>query len=212
MHAAFFRSVVESPDAAGGAHLGERGPLKRLLLRKALSTPSLGARGGAPWVFRCLRADRERTGCGPHASVLEAPRFHRGSRALERGPRQAAPRAQDASPRRPPEGAAAAREGWPGECRLPPSGGGNVGAPSRGPTRLGRAGGASQPHSSPALRALHRIVLVGAPPRGQLRRRTAARVGLREPAAGGRVRGVPRMGIADGDPNPDNVVWLRSQS
>lgn len=135
-----------------------------------------------------------------------------GPPALEREPRQAAPRAQDPSPRRPPEGATAAREGWLGECRLPPSGGGNVGAPSRGPTRLGRAGRASHPHSSPALRALHRIVLVGAPPRGQLRRRTAARVRLREPVAGGRVRGLPREGIAGGDPNPDNVVWLGSQS
>lgn len=158
-----------------------------------------------------MRAVGERTGCGPRGSVLEARRFHPGPPALEREPRQAAPRAQDASPRRPPEGAAAAREGWLGECRLPPSGGGNVGAPSRGSTRLGCAGRASQPHSSPALRALHRIVMVGAPPRGQLRRRTAARVGLREPAAGGRVRGVPREGIAGGDPNPNNVVWLGSR-
>lgn len=82
-------------------------------------------------------------------ALLGARRSHRGPPALERGPRQAAPRAQGASPRRPPEGAAAAREGWLGECRLPPSGGGNVGAPSRGSTRLGRAGRASHPHLPP---------------------------------------------------------------
>lgn len=146
-------------------------------------------------------------------ALLGARRSHRGPPALERGPRQAAPRAQGASPRRPPEGAAAAREGWLGECRLPPSGGGNVGAPSRGSTRLGRAGRASHPHLPPWGRstALHRTALFRAPPRGQLRRGTAARVGLREPGAGGRVRRIPKEGFAGGYPDPERVVWLGSQ-
>lgn len=149
-----------------------------------------------------MRAVGERTGCGPQGSVLEARRFHRGAPSPGKGTQTGGPSCPG------PVSAAAARgrDRSPGglarECRLPPSGGGNVGAPTRGPTRLGRAGRASHPHSSPTLRALHRIVLVRAPPRGQLRRRTAARVRLREPVAGGRVRGLPREGIAGGDPNP----------
>lgn len=64
MHAAFFRSVVESPDAAGGAHLGERGPLKT-----AATQGTFHAKLGRPWrcslgipVFaRSQRADRVRS-------------------------------------------------------------------------------------------------------------------------------------------------------
>lgn len=203
MHAAFFRSVVESPDAAGGAHLGGKGTPDDCYAghfpRQAWA-PVAGLPG-------CSGAGAQ-SGSGQGAvrvALVGARRSHRGPRALERGPRQAAPRAQGASRRRPPEGAAAAREGWLKECRLPPSGGGNVGAPSRGPTRLGRAGRASHPHLTPALRALHRISLFQAPPRGQLRRGTAARAWLREPGAGGRVRRVPKEGIAGGYPDPDTL-------
>lgn len=212
MHAAFFRSVVESPDAAGGAHLGERGPLKAAATQGTFHT-KLGRRWrcslGIPVLARCQRADRVRSACLCSRSRAIPPRAPSPGKGTQTG--------GPSCPGRVSAAAARGRGGSPGGLAggmsppsLPPSGGGNVGAPSRGPTRLGRAGGASQPHSSPALRALHRIVLVGAPPRGQLRRRTAARVGLREPAAGGRVRGVPRMGISGGDPNPDNVVWLSS--
>lgn len=203
----FFAAWWKARTRREGHTWGKGDP--RSLLSRALSTPGSGTRGCTPRVFRCSRANREADRARPAWLYSEESDPIAGPRALERGPRPAAPRAQGASRQRPPEGAAAAREGWLGECRLPPSRGGNVGAPSRGPTRLGLAGRASHSHPAPALRALHRIALFRAPPRGQLQRGTAERAGLREPGAGGRVRRVPKEGWLAGIPT--RVFWLGSQ-
>lgn len=175
MHAAFFRSVVESPYAAGGVHLGERGPLK------TATQGTFRAKHGRPWrrslgvpvLARSRGADRVRSAWLLSRSTAIPPRAPSPGMGTQTGGPSCPGRVSTATARgrgRSPGGLARGMS--------PPSlRGRKYGGPESGTARLGRAGRASQPHSSPALRALHRITLVGAPPRGQLRRRTAARVG-----------------------------------
>lgn len=153
---------------------------------------SCGARGGL-----------SREGRGPRGSAWECegrrPAARREPGAGEGGPRQAAPRAQGASPRRPPGGVAGAGEGWPAECRLPPSRRGNVGART-GAARLGCTGRASKTRGPP-----HKLLaLLRAPPRGRLlgAAKARARCGPRgPPRLGGVSEGPLKEGVPGGDPH-----------
>lgn len=213
MHAAFsfFRSVVESTGAAGGVHLGGKGgppktategtfPLQVWAPVEAFpgcSGPRAYSRG----------AGRVRSSCLGSPSTEIPPR--RPPNLGKGDPDRRPPRARGASPRRPPEGAAADRECWLGECRLLPPGeemwGPRVGDRLAWVVLAGPPI-PSRPH--PFVRALHRIALFRAPPRGQLRRGTTARTGCGNPELGGVSEGFPGQGSRAGDPNPD--AWSGS--
>lgn len=62
----FFAAWWEARARREGHTWGKGDP--RRLLRRALSTPDLGVRGGTPRVFRCSHAVGERTGRGPRGS------------------------------------------------------------------------------------------------------------------------------------------------
>lgn len=180
------------------------------MLCRALFTPYLGVRGDTPRVFRCSRAVGERTGRGPRGSS-RSPAIPPRAPSPGKGTQTGGP----SCPGRVSATAARGRGGSPGGLARgmsPPSlRGRKCGGPESGIDSAGSCW-PGLPSPSPALRALHRTALFRAPPRGQLRRGTAARVGLREPGAGGRVRRIPKEGFPGGYPDPGRVVWLGSQS
>lgn len=152
----------------------------------------------------------EGEGRGPRGSAWSGarrqdPAAPLGPRAPEGGPRQAAPRAQGASPRWPPEGAAGAGEGSTRRVASLPPGeemwGPGLGTDSAGSRWRGL------PDQRPALSALSGLARLRAPPRGRLRGAAGARARCGAPKLGG-VSGAPRRGWRLG---PGSLPWLRSR-
>lgn len=119
-------------------HTWEKGDLqatKRTLSRKA------GAAAASPLGSLQFQVSRSATGQGAACVARLGEQGETARRGPERakggGGSQAAPRTQGASPRRPPGGAAGAGEGWPAECRLPPSGREEIWGPGLGAGRDG---------------------------------------------------------------------------
>lgn len=165
MHAAFFSQRSGKPER-GGRGTPERKEIPPRLPRWALSRMARAAavsRLGSPELRGSRGAEGE--GRGPRRSARgckgRRPAARREPGAGKGGPRQAAPRAQGASPRRPPGGVAGAGEGWPAECRLPPNRRGNVGARTGGPLDWVALAGprrpAARPKSSSRCSGLHHV-------------------------------------------------------
>lgn len=195
---------------AGKPERGGRGAPGRKetprLLRRALSRKAGAAAASRLWSpeFWGSRG-AEGEGRGPRGSAQgregRRPTTRRGPPAGEGGPRRAAPRAQGASPRRPPEGAACAGEGWPAECRLPPSGRGNMGARTGGRpgwvASAGPPGPAARPESSSRPRVARGSTTWAAAGSGRGR----ALCGAEEPQRlGGVSQGPPRKAQGPGAP------------
>lgn len=185
MQAAFFRSPAGKPGRGGRGAPGRKGTPKA-----GTSPQGCGGRGVATCKPRVAGLAGSRRGKGaargarPGGARGDGPQLRKGGGW---GLRQAAPRAQGASRRRPLGGAAGALAGWPSECRLPPRE--EMWGPGLGARRAGsRWRGLEDPRPSLPRMLLARL---GAPPRGRLRGAAEARArgGLRWPRGwwGGRV-------------------------